>query len=377
MKIAIIGTRGIPASYSGFETLAEQLSARLVERGHKVYVYCRTHHIKYRKKRYKGVKLVRLPTIRNKFFDTIVHTFLSIVHSIFTDAEIVYVCIVGNSILSILPRFFGKKVVLNVDGADWQREKWSAFAKAYLKLSERVACIFPDVTLTDSRVMYKYYMDNFKKETACIAYGSEVPRDEGKEFLEKFGLQERKYILFVGRLVPENNAHVLVSAYKKIEDKRGFKLVVVGDAPYAEKYKQILFTNRSSEIVFTGYLFGKGYRQLSSHAYLFVEPSGVGGTHPALVEAMGFGNCVIVNDMPANLETIGDAGFSYDRSKGADDLKDKLEFLIANPAIVEEYGKKSLARMQKHYSWNSITAQYEKLFSNIKLGLENKHEKST
>ena len=365
MNIAMLGTRGIPASYSGFETCVEELGTRLVQRGHEVTVYCRSHHIKVKDDYYRGIRLVKLPTVQNKFLDTIVHTFLSAVHASFRGFDVVLIFIAGNSLVSFIPRLARKKVMLNVDGLDWKRQKWNALAKRYIRFAEYLATVFPHEIVTDSRVVQRYYLDKYGKPSTYIAYGGDTEAVPAGKHLDEYGLQKHKYVLFVGRLVPENCAHHLIDAFKGLGPSPGFKCVIVGDAPYAEEYISSLKEVTNPDFIFTGYLFGEGYRELTSNAYLFVETSEVGGTHPALLEAMGLGTCVIVNDTMENLETIGDAGFSYEGKRGADALRDVLAELLDRPDLVEEYECRAKERVEKHYSWRRVTDDYERLFHKL------------
>lgn len=364
MKIALLGTRGVPASYSGFETCVEQLGQRLAARGHEVTVYCRSHHITYAGREYKGMRLVKLPTIANKYLDTIVHSFLSSLHGLFQGFDIGLYFIAGNSPVTWIPRLVGTRTLLNVDGLDWRREKWPALAKKYIQFAEYLATILPTDYLTDSRHVQQYYKEQFRSEPAYIPYGSDVEILPPGETLAKFGLEAGKYVLFVGRLVPENCAHHLVEAFREL--KTDLKCVVVGDAPYAEEYKASLrkLAGDDPRIVFTGYVFGQGYQELGSNAYVFVESSGVGGTHPALVEAMAFGNCVIVHNTPENLETIGngDAGLFYDGRVGSGSLREVLVKLLGDSRMVAEFRKKGKEHARLHYSWDSVTDEYERLF---------------
>ncbi|HYP21855.1 MAG TPA: DUF1972 domain-containing protein [Chloroflexia bacterium] len=362
MRIAMLGTRGVPASYSGFETCVEELGSRLVERGHEVTVYCRSHHIKYEGETYKGMRLVKLPTIANKYLDTLVHSFVSSVHALFQPYDICLYFIAGNSLVTWIPRLVGKRTIINVDGLDWKREKWPELARKYIRFAERMATVLPNAFLTDSTVVQRYYQDTYGVKPPYIAYGSDVRPLLPGDTLGKYGLEPGKYILFVGRLVPENCAHHLVEAYCMLSDKHDMKCVIVGDAPYAEEYKQSLKDGACEGVVFTGYVFGEGYRELSSSAYCFVETSGVGGTHPALLEAMGFGNCVVAHDTPENLETIGPAGFSYDGREGAASLCRVLARLLQDPRVVEERRAMSLAHVRANYSWDRITSRYIDLF---------------
>jgi glycosyltransferase involved in cell wall biosynthesis len=362
MNIALLGTRGIPASYSGFETCVEQLGQRLVECGHQVTVYCRSHHITYKGTHYKGMRLIKLPTVTNKYLDTIVHSFISSLHALPQCYDIALYFIAGNSPVTWIPRLVGTQTILNVDGLDWKREKWPAFAKKYIRFAEYLATRLPNAYVTDSRVVQGYYRDRFGDEPPYIPYGSEVEIVPPGGTLARFGLETHRYILFVGRLVPENCAHHLVEAFQGLDTD--FKCVIVGDAPYAEAYIASLKASAQGDprIVFTGYVFGKGYHELGSNAYIFVETSGVGGTHPALVEAMAFGNCVVVHNTPENLETIGDAGFAYDGRVGTDSLRQVLQRLLSEPEPVGEYRQRACQRAQTHYTWEAVTDAYERLF---------------
>ena len=366
LRIAMMGSRGIPASYSGFETCVEQLSVRLVERGHQVTVYCRSHHVKWPGKTYKGVRLVKLPTIPSKHFDTIVHTFLSLLHGLPRRYDVVYICGVGNAPLSFIPRLAGRPAVVNVDGADWQRDKWGGFAKRYLRMAERAATRFPTLIIADSRVVERYYLDRFHKSSIFIPYGSDVPRRAPGETLERLGLSPDDYLLWVGRLVPENNAHDVVAAYQRLGGPAtGLRLCIVGDAPYASDYIDNLKATAGPGVIFAGYVFGDGYHELGSNARVFVFASGVGGTHPALLEAMAFGNCVVVNDMAANVETVGDAAVPYDGAAGAGDLTRVLGAVLADPALIARYRQRAAERAATVYSWEAITDQYEELFGRL------------
>lgn len=365
MKIAMLGTRGIPASYSGFETCVEQLGQRLAQRGHEVTVYCRSHHISYLGSHYKGMRLIRLPTIPNKYLDTIVHSFISSLHALGQGYDLALYFIAANSPVAWIPRVMGTKTVLNVDGLDWKRAKWPTFAKKYIQFAEYLATKSPNSHITDSHVVQGYYRDCFSDTPPYIPYGSEVEMLPPGEILARFGLEQHKYILFVGRLVPENCAHHLVGAFQELDTN--FKCVIVGDAPYAEAYIASLKAKAQSDprIVFTGYVFGQGYHELGSNAYIFVETSGVGGTHPALVEAMAFGSCVVAHNTPENLETVGDAGFAYDGKTGADSLRQVLQHLLAEPELVTRYRQQARLRAQTYYTWAAVTDAYERLFYQV------------
>ncbi len=362
LNIAMLGTRGVPASYSGFETCVEELGRRLVQRGHRVTVYCRSHHIRYAQPYYRGMRLVRLPTLANKYLDTLLHSFISSIHALGQRFDIGLYFIAGNSPVTWIPRLVGTRTLLNVDGLDWKRDKWPAAAKRYIQAAEYLATVLPDAFLTDSRAVQAYYARRYGKRPPYIPYGSEVTPEPPGETLARWGLKPGGYVLFVGRLVPENCAHHLVEAFRHLDTS--LKCVIVGDAPYAETYKQALQAAAGDDgrIVFTGYLFGRGYRELGSNAAVFVETSGVGGTHPALLEAMALGNCVVVNDTAENLETIGDAGLSYRGSAGGAALQQVLEALLRDADTMAAYRRKALKRVNYYFQWEVVTDSYEKLF---------------
>ncbi|MHB1464018.1 MAG: DUF1972 domain-containing protein [Thermoleophilia bacterium] len=360
MKIAMLGTRGIPGGYSGFETAVEELSKRLVARGHEVVVYCRTHMIKHEGDTYLGVRLVKLPTITSKHLDTFAHTALSTFHMLAKErCQVAIYFIAGNSPFAFLPRLWGIPTIINVDGMDSQRAKWSGAAKAYLRFAERLAPIAATAVIADSRVIQEYYKQRFNVETTYIPYGADMAEVPGTEWLDQFGLKPREYILYVGRLVPENRAEILVEAFNGLTTEK--KLVIIGDASYADAYIQQLKGAAGENVLFTGYLFGEGYRQLSQNAYLAAVPTIVGGTHPVIVEALAAGNCVVVSDHPPNLETIGDAGISFEAATGAEDLRTKLQMLVDDPGKVAVYREKAKQRARERYDWEVITDQYESL----------------
>lgn len=363
MRIAMVGTRGIPASYSGFETCVEELGSRLVKRGHEVIVYCRSHHISYPGTAYRGMRLVKLPSLRRKHLDTIVHTFLSVCHTLAVPFDIVLMFIPGNSPLSLIPRLAGHKVALHVDGLDWKRAKWGTWAKRYLRIAEYLATKIPHAIVTDSRWVEAYYQARYGARSTYIPYGSDVEWTQPGEHLRRYGLRPRGYILFVGRLVPENCVHHLVDAFEGL--RTDLKCVIVGDAPYAEDYIRHLRATRNPNVLFTGYLFGEGYRELASNAYCFVEPSEAEGIHPALIEAMAFGNCVVINDTPSNLEAMGDAGLAYEGKGRAESLRCQLQWLIDHPERVGAYRRRAKERAESLYSWDAVTDQYEQLFADL------------
>lgn len=366
LRIAMVGTRGVPANYSGFETCVEELGARLVERGHQVTVYCRSHHVQYPGDQYRGMRLVKLPTIRNKYLDTIVHTALSCVHLAPQPFDVVMAFIVGNSPVCLIPKLAGKPVALNVDGLDWQRDKWPSPAKRYLRWCERIAGFTTDAIVTDARVVQEYYRDEYGLKTHLIAYGADVHRLEPNGTLSRFGLTPDEYVLYVGRLVPENRADELIDAFADLQtDKR---CVIVGDAPYEDDYKRALQRQAEAsggKVTLAGYVFGDGYWELLTNAYAYVFPPMAGGSHPALIEALAVGNCVVVRDTPANLEVAAGVAIPYPGDDGTPALRDILQRVVDDPGLVSEYRARASRYIAERYSWERVADAYEALFYDL------------
>jgi glycosyltransferase involved in cell wall biosynthesis len=361
MRLAILGTRGIPANYGGFETFAEHLSTRLVARGHDVTVYCRAHYVSPRELEFQGVKLKVLPTIRHKYFDTVVHAFLSALHAVPQRYDAALICNAANAPFASILRLAGTPVALNVDGLEHKRKKWNAIARRYYLMAERLATILPTETVTDARVIQEYYLARYRAASTMIAYGAEVERRPDPS-VRRWRVEPNRYVLYVSRLEPENNAHLVIEAFKRV--RTAHKLLIVGDAPYAREYINDLKARarRDRRIIFTGFVFGRDYRALQQNAYCYIHATEVGGTHPALLEAMGFGNCVLTLAAPENMEAIGDAGIAY---ADEDDLAEKLQRVLRDGSLVQSYRNRAQARVLEHYDWDYVVDQYERLFAEM------------
>jgi glycosyltransferase involved in cell wall biosynthesis len=362
MRLAILGTRGIPANYGGFETFAEELSKRLVARGHEVTVYCRSHHVDPKLKEHHGVRLVVLPTVKHKYFDTLVHTLLSVFSAAVKRFDAVLICNAANSPLVPILTWTGTPVAVNVDGLERKRKKWNWLGRSYYRLGERSSVWFASEVVTDAHAIQEYYLAAHGKPSTMIAYGADIERKRDPQAIEQFGVEPEKYFLYVSRLEPENNAAMLIEAYRKV--KSDIKLVIVGDAPYANEYKRKLkdLSAGDERIVFTGFVFGSDYRSLQQNAYAYIHATEVGGTHPALIEAMGFGNCVVCLSTIENREVAGDAALFF---TDADELAVKLELVNGDRRIVEEYRRRANERATEKYNWENVTDEYEKLFRSL------------
>lgn len=358
MRIALLGTRGIPANYGGFETFAEEISVRLAERGHDVTVYCRERHAH---PVYRGVRLRYLPTIRHKYLDTVAHTGISTAALLFRRFDAVLYCNAANAIFTLWPRLIGMPTALNVDGVERHRKKWNELAKTWYLLSEWLANWCPSAVVTDAEVIRKYYRDRFGKETTFIPYGAETGKLAGMDQLRALGLEPGKYLLYVSRLEPENNALAVRQAFEQV--KTDYKLVLVGDAPYAADYIRQVRDTRDPRVLIPGAIYGEGYCQLQSHCAVYIQATEVGGTHPALIEAMGRGALVLYLKTPESEEVAAGTAVPFDQ-----DLTEKLQWAVDLPEQERlDWGKRAMQRIEKLYSWNAVTDAYEALLQRLVL----------
>lgn len=355
MRIALLGTRGIPANYGGFETFAEEISVRLAERGHDVTVYCRERHPE---PVFRGVKLRYCHTIRHKYFDTIAHTACSTLDVLVRRFEVLLYCNAANAIFTIWPRLLGMPSALNVDGIERRRKKWNRYARAWYLVSEWLATWCPSTIITDAETIRRYYFERFGKRSTFIPYGAETGKVAASDQVRALGLSPDRYVLYVSRLEPENNALLVRQAFEGV--KTDCQLALIGDAPYAGSYIEQVKNTSDSRIVMPGAIYGEGYRQLQSHCAVYVQATEVGGTHPALIEAMGRGALVLYLNTPENAEVAGDAGIAFEASK--EDLQTKLQWAVScGQEDRARWGTLAMKRMQDRYSWESVTSQYEAL----------------
>jgi glycosyltransferase involved in cell wall biosynthesis len=359
MRIALLGTRGIPASYGGFETFAEELSTRLVERGHSVRVYCR-RHATAGLSRFRGVDLAYSPTIRHKYFDTVVHTFFSSIDLMFRRADVALYCNGANAVFTLLPRITGIPVALNVDGIERKRKKWNAAARAWYLISEWLATWCPNEVITDARHIADYYLERYRAQTRFIPYGAATEKTPQTDALSGLGLEPDRYFLYVSRMEPENNALLVREAFERVNTDR--KLALIGDAPYAEEYIARVRDTRDGRIVMPGAIYGEGYRQLGSHCFAYIHATEVGGTHPALIEAMGRGALTLFLDTAENREVAGGAAIPFTHDTLADRIQEVLAMSEEERRLWRERARN---RVTERYSWDAVTTMYEDLLAGL------------
>ncbi len=354
MRIALLGTRGIPACYGGFETFAEELSSRLVRRGHRVTVYCRQRHSE---PTYLDVGLVYLPTIRHKYLDTITHTFLSTLHLLVHRHDVALYCNAANAVFTLAPRVLGMPVALNVDGLERKRKKWNRLARAWYRLSEKLATVFPSETITDARAIEEYYRQRYNCRSTFIPYGAPLGRVPGSTTLARLGLEPRRYFLYVSRMEPENNALMVRRAFETVATD--LQLALIGDAPYARDYIRQVRDTSDARVLMPGAIYGQGYFELTSHSFAYIHATEVGGTHPALVESMGRGALVLYLNTRENSEVADDAGIPFEDEQ---DLARQMRRVLAmSDDERDEWRARAARRVAEHYSWDAVTELYERL----------------
>jgi len=361
MRIAILGTRGIPARYGGFETFAEELSTRLVDRGHDVTVYCRERPPEAV---WRGVNLRYLPPVRHKYVETLQHTLYSTLDLLSRHYDVALYCNAANAIFTPLARMAGTAVALNVDGLERLRKKWNVFARSWYLISEALATFCPNEIVTDAERIRDYYRARYGRSSWFIPYGAPIGAVPDGGTLAALNLEPRGYFLYVSRFEPENNPLMVRSAFEKVDT--GLRLALVGDAPYAEDYIRAVRSTSDPRIVIPGAIYGDAYHELQANCFAYIHATEVGGTHPALIEAMGRGALVLYLWTEENQEVAGGAGLPFRNER---ELVDRLHTVLA---MSEEERQRlrdaAVQRVQERYSWDAVTSAYERLFDDLVRG---------
>jgi glycosyltransferase involved in cell wall biosynthesis len=371
LKLAILGTRGVPARYGGFETMAAELSARLARRGHDVTVYCRpmdgvagAEELE-RDGSWNGVERVVLPALGHKYLETVSHTFLSALHAAKRGYDAVLLCNAANAFVIPILRAARIPVAINVDGIERRRRKWNALGRAVYASGEAFSVSFADAVIADAEVIAAYYRENYSIAPMTIPYGSEFPEEPDSDVLARLGLRPRNYILYVSRFEPENNPLEVIQAYEAARAAADLPpLVMVGKGLYAKELVAELEEHRSSHVLLPGALYGNDYRTLQRHSLVYVQATEVGGTHPALIEAMASGGAVLAHGTPENREVGGDAVGYFDL-RPLETLSVRLREWVMDAALRESFRERGRRRAAAHYGWEQVTDAYESLFRRL------------
>jgi glycosyltransferase involved in cell wall biosynthesis len=371
VRLAILGTRGVPANYGGFETFAAELSSRLVQRGHDVSVYCREEG----PESWNGVHRIVLPAAKHKYLETVSHAFLSALDAIRRDFDAVLVCNAANAFVLPILRAARIPCAINVDGIERRRRKWNILGRAVYSIGEAMSVSFANAVVADADVIASYYRENYAASPVTIPYGADFPdEEEDSDVLERLGIKSRGYILYVSRFEPENNPLEVVEAYEKLRPgdqalatgngQRATPLVMLGKGLYAHDLVAELRRHAGDRILFPGALYGRDYRTLQRNALLYVQATEVGGTHPALIEAMASGGAVLAHDTPENREVGGDA-VGYFSLRPDETLSGILREWLLDEELRDAYRARARKRAGQKYSWDRVTGAYEILFERL------------
>ncbi len=361
MKIAVIGARGIRTEYSGIEKNLREICPRLVERGHQVYVFSQKTEDR---KPYQGVNIVPVSSLQGKHTETLSRSARSILKSVYKDFDIINIQAEGSGIFSFIPRFFGVKCVFTIHGLDWQRAKWSPFAKFSIKSAEKIGLFFSHKTTVVSQSLQNYFQETYDKETVFIPNGINVKNGSSAiDQLEPLGLKPREFLLFANRIVPEKGGHDLIKAFNEIDTH--MKLVIAGGARYQDTYYEELKSMANPDkVVFTGHASGDLLDQLFKHSYLFVLPSYIEGLSNSLLEALGYYKCTLISNIPENKEVVEDCGYTFEVGN-VDSLREKIQELLNDEQKILTMENRLPDFVKNKYDWDQVVDSYEQLFESL------------
>ncbi len=361
LKVAFIGGRGVVSKYSGIESYYEEVGRQLAAMGHEVTIYCRSYFTPDLAE-HNGMRLVRLPTIRSKHWDTVVHTLLSTVHATCGRHDVVHYHALGPALFSFFPRLFGKKTVVTVQGLDWQRKKWGRLATKVLQLGEQAAVKLPNATMVVSQTLQQHYQIRYGAQPAYVPNGTSLRKRRAPSQLVRWGIEPANYVLFLGRFSPEKNCHLLIEAYERIATQ--VKLVLAGGSSYSDRYALQLRKHESDRVRVLNWVSGDDLEELLTNAMLFVLPSDLEGLSLALLDAMGAGVCVLTSDVAENREVVRDVGFTFKRGD-VGDLERMLRLLIENPQLRRAAAQSAKQRVQEKYLWKQIAEQISQTYEQV------------
>jgi glycosyltransferase involved in cell wall biosynthesis len=361
VRVAFIGGRGVVSKYSGIESYYERVGEELARMGHDVTVYCRSYFTPPLSEHH-GMRVRRLPTIRSKHLETLVHTLLSTLDAVFSNYDLVHYHCLGPALFSFLPRLAGKKTIVTVQGLDWRRRKWGWIASHVLRLGETAAVALPNATMVVSHTLQQYYWQRYRQKAIYIPNGACLVRRSRPQQLAKWGLAPDNYVLFLGRLSPEKNCDLLIEAFERIRTE--MKLVLAGGSSHSDAYVESLRRHECEQIRFLPWTSGDELEELLSHAALFVLPSDLEGLSLALLDAMAAGVCVLTSDIPENNEVVAGVGFTFHRGDQAD-LEHMLDLLLRDPELRRESAARAQKRIQEEYAWPAIARAIEESYYHV------------
>jgi len=364
IKISIIGTRGYPYVYSGYETFVKQLSERLVLKDCNVTVYCHKGLFKIRPKEIKGIKLVYIPTIETKILSQPIHSFLSIIHACFKRPHIILVVNSANGPFGLLTKLFKIPTAINVDGLEWLRPKWKGLGSIYFKWASKMATIFYDQIINDSDEMRKVYLNLFKRDSKVIAYGADIRKSKNPDLINKWNLKQREYYLVIGRLIPDNNADLIINGFLKSNSKK--KLVIVGDVPYKDTYASNLKKIKDERLVFTGYVKDQNVlAELYHNCYVYIHAHEFGGTNPTMIKAMAYGCSILALNTVFNMEMLQKGKFGLFFKKELISVTNQIDYCEKENMLIDKLRKESVNGITNKYNWDFVSSQYLEVFKSL------------
>ena len=365
LSISLIGTRGVPATYGGFETAVEEIGRRLVERGHDVTVYCRRNG-KPVLDEYLGMKLVFLPAIHHRILETLSHTALSVLHAVTHRPDVAFVFNAGNAPLVPVLRARGIPTTVHVDGLEWKRDKWGGAARRYYRWAEQASVRQADALIADAQGIVDYYLQEFAVPTELITYGTRIITDAHSDKLVARGLTPGGFHLVVARFEPENHVDLIIEGYLASDAR--LPLVVVGSAPYSLEHTRRITELAASDprVLLLGAVWDQDLLdQLYAHAATYLHGHSVGGTNPSLLRSMGAATAVLAWDVVFNREVLGSDGWFF-HDPGS--LAALIEVAEADPDHIREVGQALQARARAVYDWDAVATAYESLALRLAAG---------
>ena len=364
INISIIGTRGYHYVYSGYETFVKQLSERLVLKSCNVTVYCHKGLFIKRPKEIKGIKLVYVPTIETKILSQPIHSFLSIIHACFSSTDVILVVNSANGPFGLITKLFRMPTAINVDGLEWLRPKWKGLGSIYFKWASKMATLFYDQIINDSDEMRKVYLDLFKRDSKVIAYGADIRKSKNPELITTWDIKQREYYLVVGRLIPDNNADLIIKGFLQSNSKK--KLVIVGDVPYKDSYASNLKKINDDRLVFTGYVKDQNIlAELYHNCYVYVHGHEFGGTNPTMIKAMAYGSAILALDTVFNKEMLKNGKFGVFFKKKLISVTNQIDYCEKEKLEIDKLRSESIYGITKKYNWDFVASQYLDVFNSL------------
>jgi glycosyltransferase involved in cell wall biosynthesis len=364
LKVAIMGAKGYPYVYGGYDTMVRELGERLVHRGVHVRVYNHRALFPQRPRYVNGIECIYTPAIETKSLTQLSHTFFSMVHACFSDVDVILVVNSANGPFGMISKFFGKPTAINVDGLEWLRPKWKGLGSRYFRWASRLATKLYDQVINDSVEMERVYKELFGAQSKVIAYGANPVYDVDTSYVEKWGIIPQEYFLIVGRLIPDNNADLIIEGFLQSDSKR--KLVIVGDVPFMDDYATLLKKIDDDRLLFLGYVTdGTELAAWYTHCYAYFHGHEFGGTNPAMLKALGYGCAILALDTPFNQEMLQNGKHGWYFQKNAQSVKDITEAAESTPKRMEYFRSIARTGLVKKYNWDYVTEQYLEVFQEL------------